>query len=188
MTISAPTVKRLSLRMHEAAYCDEIDPTGCQFAVVFDSRVVMHAVILAPTGPVDLYTTHLAHGVTSESDSTKARQIAEGLAHIASTEDPSTPTFFVGDFNTEASGEPDSTRYGLIVGAGFTDTYQAAAEVDESDPAGTSSQDVVGPDLTVDRTIDYVFARNLGSFGIAFGDIIGDVRRGTARARHGLAV
>jgi len=174
--IASPTVKRLSLRMHEALYCDEIDPTGCQFAVVFDSRVIMHGVITTPDGPVDLYTSHLAHGVTSESDATKARQIEEGLAHIAATEDPATPTFFVGDFNTEATGQPDEGRYQTILAAGFIDTYGSASSQDASDPVGTSSQDVVGEDLTVDRTIDYVFAKHLGVVTVTYGDIIGDKR------------
>lgn len=178
-SISSVTVKRLSLRMHEALYCDEIDPIGCQFAVVFDSRVVMHGVIATPDGPVDLYTSHLAHGVTTESDATKARQIEEGLDHIVATEDQATPTFFVGDFNTEATGEPDAGRYQSVLAAGFIDTYAAAASVgahDTSDPLGTSSQDVVGENSTVGHTIDYVFAKQLGDVTVTYGDIIGNQR------------
>lgn len=174
--ITSATVKRLSLRMHEAAFCEEIDPIGCQFAVVFDSRVIMHGVIATPSGPVDLYTSHLAHGVTSQSDDTKARQIREGLAHIAATEDTSTPTFYVGDFNTDATVQPDAQRYQSILDAGFADAYADAASFDPADPPGTSSQDVVGDQLSVTRTIDYVFAKRLGSCSPAFGDIIGDVR------------
>ena len=174
--IASATVKRLSLRMHEAAFCEEIDPIGCQFAVVFDSRVIMHGVIDTPGGPVDLYTSHLAHGVTSQSDDTKARQIREGLAHIAATENPATPTFYVGDFNTEATGDPDAARYQSILDAGFADTYATATAVDAADPPGTSSQDVVGELRTVSHTIDYVFAKRLGGCHSAYGDIVGDVR------------
>lgn len=176
--IVSPSVKRLSLRMHEAAFCDEIDPVGCQFAVVFDSRVIMHGVIDGPLGPVDLYTTHIANGVTDQSDDTKARHIQEGLDHIAATEKPNTPTFYVGDYNTERDAEPSSAhtvRYSSVIDAGYIDTYVAAALRDPGDPEGTSSQDVVGPGLTVKRTIDFVFARNLIRCQVTFGDIIGDV-------------
>lgn len=168
--IVSPSVKRLSLRAHEAAFCDDIDPIGCQFAVLFDSRVIMHGVIEGPVGPVDLYTTHIAHGVTSESDDTKARQIRESLEHIAATENPATPTFYTGDFNST----PDTDRYAAITEVGFTDTYATAAARDLSDPPGTSSQDVVGATLTVARTIDFVFGRSLGPCAPTFGDIIGD--------------
>jgi len=173
--IASPTVKRLSLRTHEAAFCEDVDPLGCQFAVAFDSRVIMHGVIEAPSGPVDLYTSHLAHGVTSESDDTKARQIREGLEHIAATEDPTTPTFFVGDFNTDATVEPDAARYATVIAAGFTDSYAAASAHDLNDPAGTSSQNVVSESLEVDHTIDYIFVKRLGC-GATYGDIIGDTR------------
>lgn len=173
--ITSPTVKRLSLRTHEAAFCEDVDPLNCQFAVAFDSRVIMHGVIDAPSGPVDLYTTHLAHGVTSQSDDTKARQISEGLEHIGATEDPTTPTFFVGDFNTDATVEPDADRYAAILAAGFTDSYVAAAALDEGDPLGTSSQNVVSHELEVDHTIDYVFVKRLGC-GATYGDIIGDTK------------
>lgn len=175
--IVSPTVKRLSLRMHEAAFCEDIDPIGCQFAVVFDSRVIMHGVIQAPSGPVDLYTTHLAHGVTSQSDDTKARQIREGLEYIAATENTATPTYYVGDFNTDAlAGGSDTVHYASILDAGFTHTYLAAGAHDSTDPAGTSDQSVLAEHLTVDHTIDYVFSKRLGGCNVAFGDIIGDVR------------
>ncbi len=179
--ITKPSVRRLALRAHEAAYCDEVDPIGCQFAVVFDSRVIMRAVINGPAGDFDLYTTHIAHGVTSQSDDTKQRHIDEGLAYIGETEDKSTPTFYVGDFNSDRhaeNGTPGRDRYASIVGpaTSFLDMYLAAPPGARDRPDFTGGQEVVTPDLvvTADVTIDFVFAQNLRRCRSTEGRVIGD--------------
>jgi endonuclease/exonuclease/phosphatase family metal-dependent hydrolase len=160
MPLLSASVMRLPLRSHEAVACVPPDPLGCNFAALFDSRVLLHARVDTPSGPLDLYTTHIAHGLTALSDDTKLRQVEAALDHIDATAAvDALPDVFVGDFNS-VEGDP---RHQAVTTRGFIDTFRAANP--EAD-GFTASQDVVGPALTVDHRIDFVFSR-VGSCPVA---------------------
>ncbi|MGH9137311.1 MAG: endonuclease/exonuclease/phosphatase family protein [Acidimicrobiales bacterium] len=146
-------VTRLPLRVHEAALCVPPDPIDCNFAALFDSRALLRVRVETPSGELDVYTTHIAHGLTVASDDTKLRQVRAALDSIDATARPDPlPDIFVGDFN---SVEGD-TRYQAVLGRGFVDTYRVA------NPAAdgfTAPQDVTGDTSTVSERIDFVFAR-----------------------------
>lgn len=154
------SVRRLTLRSHEAVACVPPDPIGCNFAALFDSRVVMHGRVAG----VDLFTTHLAHGLTALSDDVKLRQVNDALARIAEVSDPSTPDVFVGDFN---SVEGDD-RWTAVTDAGFVDGFRHA---EPGADGFTSGQDVLSDAATVSRRIDFVFVRGLQA---CVGDVFGD--------------
>jgi endonuclease/exonuclease/phosphatase family metal-dependent hydrolase len=157
--IAEKSVIRLTPRSYEAGFCVPPDPIGCNAAAFFDSRSVLRARIAAPGAPVDLYTTHLAHGLTPASDVTKLAQVLEVLAYINQTAGAdTTPDFLVGDFNS-LEGSP---VHQAVTDAGFVDTFRAARP---DDPGNTSDQHILEPNSTVDHRIDYVFGRP-GSCGL----------------------
>lgn len=167
--------RRYAPRSYEAALCVPPDPINCNLAAVFDSRQLLWARIDAGSaGEFDMFTTHIAHGLTAASDVTKRIQVETALQYIAEWSDPATPDFFVGDFNSE----PGSDRHQAVLDAGFVDSYLAsgAPECTAADRSGcTSNQDTLTGDdaSTTTRRIDYVFAR---SCGIASGGsaVLGD--------------
>jgi endonuclease/exonuclease/phosphatase family metal-dependent hydrolase len=100
-----------------------------------------------------VYTTHIAHGLTPLSDTTKLLQTQEALEWIEATgQDEAAPDVFVGDFNSEEG----SAVHDEVTGAGWTDTYRKA---NRTAKGFTSDQDPRAPKATVGSRIDYVFAR-----------------------------
>jgi len=136
----------------------------------FDTRQVLWARLDTPCGGLDLFSTHLAHSVSSASAQTRMTQVLDALATIDATASgaEALPDLFVGDFNT-SEGEP---VWQAVLDAGFVDTYRAAAP---TDPGLTSDQDILAPAATVTDRIDYVFARP-GTAALALGrpEVIGD--------------
>ena len=158
--ITESAVLRVRPRSYEAVACLPPDPIDCNAAGFFDSRSVMWARVDAPSGDYDVFTTHIAHGITPLSDTTKLLQTQEVLDWIdgMASEDVA-PDVFVGDFNSEEG----SAVYEAVTGDGWTDTYRKA---NRNAKGFTSDQDPVAPKPTVTSRIDYVFARP-GSCGLA---------------------
>jgi endonuclease/exonuclease/phosphatase family metal-dependent hydrolase len=135
----------------------------------FDTRQVLWARADTPCGGLDLFSTHLAHTVSSASAQTRMTQVADALSTIAATaSDDALPDVFVGDFNT-LEGEP---VWQAVVDAGFVDTYRVAAP---DDPGLTSDQDILAPAATVTSRIDYIFAKpGTAALELAAPEVIGD--------------
>ena len=155
--ITHAQVLRVRPRSYEAAACVPPDPIDCNAAGFFDARSVMWVRIDAPFGGprngYDVYTTHIAHGLTPLSDTTKLLQTQEALEWInGNGQDEATPDVFVGDFNSEEG----SAVHKEVTGAGWTDTFRAA---NRRSKGFTSDQDPVAARSTVSSRIDYVFAR-----------------------------
>jgi endonuclease/exonuclease/phosphatase family metal-dependent hydrolase len=180
--ITASRFRRLTPRSYEAPACPlnegPMDPEGllfgCALAAVFDSRQVLWARVDTPGAAgddLDLFTTHIAHGLTVLSDETKARHIETALQITDewATDDVSTPDFLVGDFNTRPAGDRDGERYEMVLRAGFVDTYiegPTARECTAPGVGGCTGDPVGGTEVysETDRRamsvrIDYVFAR-----------------------------
>jgi endonuclease/exonuclease/phosphatase family metal-dependent hydrolase len=169
--ISETSVFRMPPRSYEGVACVPPDPLDCNAAAVFDSRAVLRARLTTPNGPLDLYNTHLAHGLTPLSDTTKRVHVNVVLAYIGQTAaaDP-TPDVLVGDFNSVEG----SAVYADVTGAGFVDTFRSTAP---GANGFTSSQDVLTDTSapTASRRIDFVFAKP-GGCGLAVksSEVIGD--------------
>ena len=181
--VTAARSWRMAPRSYEAPACIPPDPLACNMAAVFDSRQVQWARIdTGPAGGVDLFNTHLAHGLTPLSPATQLLQAREALAIIDlwGSPDDRLPDLFVGDFNST----PGSDVYDAIIDAGFVDTYAAsgapACGSIPSSPSTGCTSDVdpwtdtpTQPEL--DHKIDHVFAR-AGTCGVKAHDgvILGD--------------
>jgi endonuclease/exonuclease/phosphatase family metal-dependent hydrolase len=170
--------RRMPPRSFEAPLCDPVaaatNPLGCPAESVFDTRQLLWANVEGPDGSYDLFSTHLAHGLTEGSQITKQLQVELMLDIIDEWEDPTTPTFFVGDFNSvedpAANGEATDRR-GTILAAGFVDTYRAFTDA----PGFTSDQAIVTDTATptVTARIDYVFARSPSSVAVTGSGVFG---------------
>ena len=186
---------RLLPRSYESPACTPADPTdipgtlgglqdqllGCNLAGVFDSRQVLWARIGAPVsqgGDIDVFNTHIAHGITALSNTTKLLQVHQILQWIELWSDPATPDFLTGDFNSS----PDTDRIKAVTDAGFVDSYAAAGEPEcnASTGVGCTGNPPAGEEVwtatnqrTMGSRIDYVFSRN-GCTPTA-SEIIGDV-------------
>ena len=154
--------RRLPPRTYEAVACVPPNPLGCNLPATFDSRQLLWTRIdTGPAGPLDLFNTHLAHGLTALSDTTKRVQVEAALATIDewATADR-LPDLFVGDFNSTSADD----RYATVIDSGFGDTYLDAG-APECDPAThvgcTSGQQELTPtpEPTTRSRIDFVFAR-----------------------------
>jgi endonuclease/exonuclease/phosphatase family metal-dependent hydrolase len=161
--ISESSAFRMPPRTYEGVACVPPDPIDCNAAAAFDSRQVLRARLATPSGPLDLYTTHLAHGLTPLSDLvTQRAHVNVALAYIAQTAAAdSTPDVLTGDFNTDEG----SDVYDDVTAAGFVDTFRSA---NPSALGNTSHQDALtdSPAPQVDHRIDYVFAKP-GRCGLA---------------------
>jgi endonuclease/exonuclease/phosphatase family metal-dependent hydrolase len=160
--------RRLTARGYEAPLCVPPDPFGCNLPAVFDSRQLMWTRLDAgPIGALDLFTTHLAHGLTEASGITKRIQLEMALATIDQWASPDAlPDVFVGDLNSTSADD----RYATVVDSGYVDTWLAAgrAECEPVTHAGcTSSQWELTdtPEPTTTSRIDFIFARP-GSCGV----------------------
>lgn len=158
--IAAARFRRLPPRSYEAPFCVPPDPFNCNLAGFFDSRQLLWARIDGPGGAFDMFTTHIAHGLTPLSDTTKLAQVKAALAYIQEWSDPATPDFFVGDLNSA----PSTDRHAAVLEAGFGDTYadSGGPVCGSAGTAGcTSDQQMLTPTSasTVTSRIDYVFER-----------------------------
>lgn len=152
-------------RAYEAPFCDPVEavdaPLGCPAESVFDHRQILWARIVRPddAGTFDLFTTHLAHGITNVSQATKRLQVELALHTIDEWADPGTPTFFVGDFNSTEDGQDEIDRYGRIRDAGFVDTFRKAHTNDPGFTADVEFFNASGTQPTVNERIDFVWLR-----------------------------
>jgi len=139
-------------------------------------RNVLYTRIDHPTGPLDVFTTHLASsadGATSPCGATcPAECVAAGattirecqsvqVAELVETKhDVPTPALLTGDFNSE----PGSFEILQLTGRGWIDTYtQAGATCDPVTGLGCSSArdsslaDLESPAILIAERIDYIF-------------------------------
>jgi endonuclease/exonuclease/phosphatase family metal-dependent hydrolase len=169
--IGASEAHRLAPRTAEAPVC-AVERVGDPLAgptCALDTRQILWAQVATPCGDLDLFTTHLAHHQSSQTESIQQLQVADGLAAIErlATAGP-LPDVYVGDFNT-TEGSP---VHDALTDAGFVDSYR----LDQPTAAGhTAGQDILAPAATVTERIDYLFARP-GSAPLAIADavVIGD--------------
>ena len=141
--ITESRFRRLAPRSYEAPACvaNPSDPL-CAPAAVFDSRQILWALVDAPgEHDVDLFTSHIAHGLTPVSDVTKRIHVEQSLLIIDEWSSESDLRFFVGDFNSD----PTSDRYQAMVDAGFVDTYAQSGAL-ECDPKTGVGGCTGGPD------------------------------------------
>lgn len=118
--IAKSRFRRMLPRSYEAAACVSANPL-CAPTAAFDSRQVLWARVHTPRGSVDLFTTHLAHGITALSPVTQQLQVRQAVAVAKKwAAVDALPDFLVGDFN---SG-PDSATIRTAAAGGFVDTYR----------------------------------------------------------------
>jgi endonuclease/exonuclease/phosphatase family metal-dependent hydrolase len=167
-TIDKARSRRMLPRSYETPLCDPVgaatNPLGCPAESVFDAREIMWTQITDTAGfTFDVFNTHVPHHLTEASQITKQIAVEMMLATIDQWEDPATPTFFTGDFNSrtdyQANGEL-TDRWGTIIATGFHDTWLDEHGV-EGPEGWTSDQEIVTTDgaTTTDARIDYVFHR-----------------------------
>lgn len=141
-------------------------------------RMVAHARLIHPLGPVDVFTTHLAAGIdngnapcgaacpeaciAAGAESNRDCQAVQVAAFVAATHDLGTPAIVTGDFNAR----PDTFVYHYLTGAGWMDASLIAGnpECDPSTGSGCTSgredqdlSDLESPADGTDRRIDYIF-------------------------------
>ncbi|MBI2168695.1 MAG: endonuclease/exonuclease/phosphatase family protein [Actinobacteria bacterium] len=163
-----PRSHRLLPRSYESPACIPPDPLACNLAAIFDSRQVIYGEIDLPGDNVEIFDTHIAHGLTDLSNTTKKLQVDQVLAWIELWQKPGIDEFLTGDFNST----PDTDRYDAVIDAGFTDTYlQGAGASAECNPAtgvGCTGNPPPGQEVfttsgvttrKMSERIDYVFAR-----------------------------
>ena len=171
----AARFRRLGNRLDEAPACvDESDPL-CAPTVAFDARQVLWAPIRrpalvgVPASKLDFFTTHIAHGVTSESATTKAKQVQQAMDVVREWSSPDPwPDFLVGDFNSDPT---TVDRYGAIVDGGFIDTFRAGGGAEclvpgdascsggpVPDAHGDTESVSAGPARAMSARIDFIFA------------------------------
>jgi endonuclease/exonuclease/phosphatase family metal-dependent hydrolase len=162
--ITGSRFRRLLPRSYEAAACIDGNPL-CPLDATFDSRQVLWARINTTSGPLDMFTTHLAHHLTALSDQTKLLQARQALAITQewATAD-ATPDVLVGDFNSV----PDGAVHQALIAGGFIDTYRAAGGVEcapeggpgcSGDPPPGSEVYTAASSRPMTERIDYVWAR-----------------------------
>lgn len=179
--ISSSRFRRLPPRSYEVAACTSFDPF-CPLDAVFDSRQVLWGRVQSPGGGIDMFTTHLAHGLTTLSDTTKLIQMKAALAIVDAWATPDAlPDFLVGDFNSV----PGSAVLNAATGASFADTYAAAGGTDcvTAGAAGCSGGPPDGDEVysasatrPMSERIDYVMARPPSTCALAVpdSDVIGN--------------
>ncbi len=139
-------------------------------------RHVLYTRIDHPTGPLDVFTTHLASGSDGANDpcgpSCPAECIAAGAATIRECQsvqtahfvearhDVPTPALITGDFNAE----PGEFEYLQMTDRGWIDTWvEAGAACDLATGIGCGSNrnsspaDLESPAVTIDERIDFIF-------------------------------
>ena len=122
-----------------------VDLPRCQR--FYEPRVMLHATVQTPRGPLDVFSTHTAH------DACQVRRVAE----VVSAHRGPLPALVVGDFNAT-----DTADWMAELGRahGFVDAFRAA----QPDARGaTVWQQPDGPASTVRRRVDYIFVVPNGS-------------------------
>ena len=166
--ISDTRYRRLLPRSYEALACVDPDPF-CRLDATFDARQVLWTHVETPTsGPLDLFTTHIAHGITPLSDTTKLLQVQQAIGVVDEWATPDAwPDFLVGDFNSD----PTTDRHQVLEDAGFVDTWAAAggSECNAAGDAACTGGPANGEEsftATATRAmgerIDYIWARTSG--------------------------
>lgn len=164
LDIVATKFRRMLPRSYEAAACTDGDPF-CNLAAAMDSRQVLWANIQRPDlTRFDFFTTHIAHGLTALSDTTKLLQVHQAIDLMREWSTPDAwPDFLAGDFNSSY----DTDRYETLVANGFVDTYLAGGGTEcvapgdascSGGPVGDSESYTAGPTRTMSSRIDYVWA------------------------------
>lgn len=158
LTIEEARSHRLLPRSYETPLCVPPDPLGCNLPALFDSRQVLWARLDTGARDVDMFTTHIAHGLTAASDLTKLLQVKQVLTWIDLWSDPATPDVLTGDFNSA----PGTDRVRAVRRAGFTDTWAAANPGADGFTGGPPNGEEVytaTPSRAMSERIDYVFSR-----------------------------
>lgn len=122
-------------------------------------RTVLRAAIAAPTGPLDVYCTHLSHGF--DQSGLRRRQLAQ-IARLVERErgDPKLglPPLLLGDLNAVPDSDEIRAATGLaeppVAGLVFTDCW---AQTGDGEGVTYSSENVhVNDSAWPDRRLDYV--------------------------------
>lgn len=163
--ISASKFRRMLPRSYEAPFCLSGSPF-CPLDANFDSRQVLWARVITPRGGgVDMFTTHIAHGLTQLSTATKQLQVRQAIEVTRRWATPDAlPDFLVGDFNSS----PESAAMRTMRVGGFVDTFSyadgaecTAARTGACSGGPTDGQETYtkGQTRSMSERIDYVLAR-----------------------------
>jgi len=107
----------------------------------YDPRVLLHAVVQTPRGPLDVFATHTGH------DACQVRRVAQ----VVSARRGPLPALVMGDFN---AAETMDWMAALGREHGFVDAFRAARP---SEPGATVWQQPGAPAPTVTRRVDFIF-------------------------------
>ncbi len=107
----------------------------------YDPRVLLHAVVQTPRGPLDVFATHTGH------DPCQVRRIAQ----VVSARRGPLPALVMGDFN---AAETMDWMAALGREHGFVDAFRAARP---GEPGATVWQQPGAPAPTVTRRVDFIF-------------------------------
>ncbi|HUR79060.1 MAG TPA: endonuclease/exonuclease/phosphatase family protein [Acidimicrobiales bacterium] len=152
-------------RSYEAVACPNLDPF-CRLDATFDARQVLYARVRTPQGALDMFVTHLAHGITPLSTTTKQLQARQTMAlvHKWSNPNDALPDVLVGDFNSK----PSSAALRTTAAGGLVDTYavSGAPECQAAGGPGCSGNPYTGeetytktPTRHMSTRIDFILAR-----------------------------
>ena len=107
----------------------------------YDPRVLLHAVVQTPRGPLDVFATHTGH------DACQVRRVAQ----VVSARRGPLPVLVMGDFN---AAETMDWMAALGREHGFVDAFRAARP---TEPGATVWQQPDAPAPTVTRRVDFIF-------------------------------
>ena len=107
----------------------------------YDPRVLLHAVVQTPRGPLDVFATHTGH------DACQVRRVAQ----VVSARRGPLPALVMGDFN---AAETMDWMAALGREHGFVDAFRAARP---TEPGATVWQQPDAPAPTVTRRVDFIF-------------------------------
>jgi len=107
----------------------------------YDPRVLLHAVVQTPRGPLDVFATHTGH------DACQVQRVAQ----VVSARRGPLPALVMGDFN---AAETMDWMAALGREHGFVDAFRAARP---TEPGATVWQQPGAPAPTVTRRVDFIF-------------------------------
>jgi len=179
-------------RSYEAAACVNLDPF-CRLDATFDARQVLYTRIKTPQGGLDMFVTHLAHGITPLSTTTKQLQARQAAAVVRKWSNPNDalPDILVGDMNST----PKSAAIRTYAAAGLVDTYgiSSAPECTALGGPGCSGNPWAGeesytktPTRHMATRIDFILARAPKgcALRVPMSRMIGDVPTKKADGRY----
>jgi endonuclease/exonuclease/phosphatase family metal-dependent hydrolase len=123
-------------------------------AKLLDPRVLLHAELRTPWGPLHAFSVHTSH------DACQVERAVELVRERAG----GAPAILMGDFN---HGEQSTVIAALTRSAGFIDAFRA---VRPGAPGATVWQRPGAPDSTVTRRADYVFVHPGATVALAVRD------------------